>query len=399
MDKQTLSRYADLIVGFGANVQPGQIVVVGCEPGTEYMTRAIAESAYQHGAKFVDVGWFDPMVKRARAEFADEDTLEFVPSWYSERMLAIGDQHCALIGLAAASEPGLMDGLDPARVGKDRLPFLKETMGVINAGTLNWTVAPCPTTTWAQILFPELDKEIALRELENLIFKVCRLDQEDPIAAWNRRLDLLIEKRKQLTEYHFDAVHLFGPGTDLTVGLLPSSRWAGGGRENIDGVRHIANLPTEEVFATPDPQRAEGHVTATMPLVLADGTVVEGLHVQFENGQATRIEADRGGEVLDSLAHGDTTGTRLGEIALVDRESQIGKLDRVFYTTLLDENAACHIALGAGYALVEDKADEPKVNKSGIHIDFMVGSNEVSVDGIARTGENIPLLRDGDWQI
>jgi aminopeptidase len=365
----------------------------------EYLTRAVAESAYGHGAKFVDVSWFDPWVKRARIEHAAEDTLDFVPSWYGERMIALGDQHCATIGFAGPPQPEIMAGLDPARLGKDRLPALKESMPIVNKRLINWTGVPCPTPEWGKMLFPDLDESSALSELERLIFQVCRLNEPDPIAAWNERFKELSEKERALTGRRFDAIHFLGPGTDLTIGLLESSRWESGDETTVDGIRHAPNIPTEEIYTTPDPLRADGHVTATKPLVLSNGTVVKGLRVEFKDGQAVSIEADEGGEVLSALCHGDEGGTRLGEVSLVDGESQIGQLDHVFYTTLIDENAVCHLALGAAYALVDHPDDEPKINESGIHIDFMIGSNDVAASGITKSGERVPLLENGQWQI
>ncbi|HTE62930.1 MAG TPA: aminopeptidase, partial [Solirubrobacteraceae bacterium] len=220
MDDATLARFADLVVGFGANVQPEQIVAIGCEPGKEYLVRALAGSAYRHGAKFVDVGWFDPHVKRARIEHAREETLEFVPPWYGQRVLALGDQRAARVALSGPSAPGLMADLDPARVGKDRLPTVREGIKVVNDRTTNWTICPCPTQVWADLVFPELDPAERLERLERELLHVLRLDEDDPIATWRARADTLVTSAERLSERRFDALHYEGPGTDLTVGLL-----------------------------------------------------------------------------------------------------------------------------------------------------------------------------------
>jgi aminopeptidase len=399
MDDASLARFADLVVGFGANVQEDQIVAIGCEPGKEYLVRALAASAYRHGAKFVDVGWFDPYVKRARIEFAREETLEFVPSWYGERVLALGDQRAARIAISGPAAPGLMADLDPVLVGKDRLPTVREGIKVVNERTTNWTICPCPTQTWADLVFPDLEEAERLPRLERELLHVLRLDEDDPIAAWRSRADTLVNSAERLTERRFDALHYEGPGTDLTIGLLPSSGWRAARFHTVDGIEHMPNLPTEEVFTTPDPERTEGTVRSTKPLVLTDGTVVRDLVVRFEGGRVAELTASEGGETLRTITQTDEGAARLGEVALVDREGRIGELGTIFYDTLLDENAASHIALGQGFPFVLDDEDRDRGNESQIHIDFMIGSNELSVTGITTTGERVPVLVEGRWRI
>jgi aminopeptidase len=399
MDDATLARFADLVVGFGANVQDDQIVAIGCEPGKEYLVRALAASAYRHGAKFVDVGWFDPHVKRARIEHAREDTLEFVPAWYGERILALGDQRAARVALSGPSAPGLMADLDPRLVGKDRLPTVREGIKVVNDRTTNWTICPCPTQAWADLVFPELDEPERLERLEHELLHVLRLDEDDPIATWRARADTLVGSAERLTARRFDALHYEGPGTDLTVGLLPSSAWRAARFETVDGIEHMPNLPTEEVFTTPDPERTTGTVTSTKPLVLTDGTVVRDLVVRFEAGRVAELRASEGGETLETIAATDDGAARLGEVALVDRKGRIGELGTIFYDTLLDENASSHIALGQGFPFLLDDEDKPRANESEIHIDFMIGSNDLSVTGITPEGERVPVLVGGRWRI
>jgi aminopeptidase len=399
MDDATLERFADLVIGFGANVQQDQIVAIGCEPGKEYLVRALAASAYRRGAKFVDVGWFDPYVKRARIAYAREETLEFVPSWYGERILALGDQRAARVALSGPSAPGLMADLDPVLVGKDRLPTVREGIKVVNERTTNWTICPCPTQTWADLVFPDLEEGERLPRLERELLRVLRLDEDDPIAAWRSRADTLVAGAERLTERRFDALHYEGPGTDLTVGLLPSSGWRAARFQTVEGIEHMPNLPTEEVFTTPDPERTEGTVTSTKPLVLTDGTVVRDLVVRFEGGRIAELTASEGGDTLRTISQTDDGAARLGEVALVDRDGRIGELGTIFYDTLLDENAASHIALGQGFPFVLDDDDRPRGNDSQIHIDFMIGSNELSVTGITPAGERVPVLVEGRWRI
>jgi aminopeptidase len=394
-----LERLADLAVTAGVNLQPGQILTVGAEHAQFELARAIADSAYRHGAVFVDVQYFDPYVKRARIAHAAEETLDFVPSWYGRRLHALGEERAARISLAGPGTVGVLDDLDPERAGRDQLPFVKEILDVINERTTNWSVVPCPSPAWAGLAYPDLPPEEALDRLWQEIAHVCRLDEPDPVAAWNERADALAAAAERMNERRFDALHFEGPGTDLTVGLLPTSTFQGARDETVDGVVHLANLPTEEVYATPDPQRVEGVVRSTKPLVLADGTIIRGLDMRFEAGRAVAIDAEQGAGVMRGRAAFDDGASRLGEVALVDREGRIGRLGTVFYDTLLDENAASHIALGDGFDQGLSDEDRSRRNRSSIHIDFMIGGDDVGVTGITREGERVPVLRDGSWQL
>jgi aminopeptidase len=394
-----LQRLADLAVRVGANVQPGQVVAVGADHGQYELARAITISAYKRGARFVDVFYFDPYVKQARIAHAPEETLSFVPRWYGDRMLALGEERAARITLAGPTTTGLLDALDQERAGRDQLPFIKEVLTVVSERTTNWTIIPCPTEPWAGLVHPELPPELALDRLWEEIAHVCRLDEPDPVAAWNERAAALAAAAARLNERGFDALRFEGPGTDLTVGLLPTGTFHAAWDETVGGIRHLANLPTEEVYATPDPERTEGCVRSTKPLVLGDGTIIRGLEVRFEGGRAVEIEAEQGAAVMRGRAAFDESAARLGEVALVDRESRIGQLGTVFYDTLLDENAASHIALGDGFDQGLGDEDRPRRNRSSIHIDFMIGSDEVVVTGITAEGERLPVLRDGIWQI
>jgi aminopeptidase len=394
-----LTRLADLAVVLGANVQEGQIVTVGADHGQHELARAVAESAYRHGALFVDVQYFDPYVKRARIAYAADESLTFVPSWYSHRMLALGEERAARISLAGPTTTGLLDDLDPVRAGRDQLPFVKEILSVINDRTTNWTVVPCPTEPWAALVHPDLPAGEALDRLWEEVAHICRLDEPDPIAAWDEWAGVLTAAAGRLNERRFDALHFEGPGTDLTIGLLPSSTFHAARDQTVDGIVHLANLPTEEVYATPDPQRAEGHVRSTKPLVLADGTIIRGLEARFERGRAVAIDAEQGADVMRGRAAFDEGAARLGEVALVDRQGRIGRLDTVFYDTLVDENAASHIALGDGSDEGLTEEDRARRNRSSIHIDFMIGGDDVRVTGITRDGDRIPVLAGGAWQI
>jgi aminopeptidase len=390
---------ADLIVRFGANVQPGQIVSLSSAPGKESLARAVAESAYKAGAKFVDLNVFDIHLKRARALYAAPDTLGFVPPWYGERMLAIAEQRGANIALTGPVAPHVMDGVDPSLLGKDLLPQLRESIEIVNQRLTNWTAAPCPTPAWADLVHPGLPPADALDRLWQEVSHVCRIDEDDPVAAWEDRMERLTEVAGRLDEVRLDSLHFEGPGTDLTVGLLPSCRWLCARLTTVDGVVHVPNLPTEEVFTTPDPARVDGHVRSTKPLFVS-GVLITGLRVRFERGIAVEIDADQGADTLRALSSRDPGAARLGEVALVDRDSRIGNLETVFFDTLLDENAASHIALGEGLDFtVLDERDRQRINRSELHIDFMIGSSEVAVTGVDSGGAEVPLLRDGIWQL
>jgi aminopeptidase len=400
MDETTLARFAALAVEFGANVQPGQIVSISGSPGKETLVRAIAAQAYRRGAKFVDVAWFDPWVKRARIEHAPDDTLEFVPPWYGERMLALGRERAANISLSGPSAPALLDDLDPVRAGRDRLPSIKESGEVVNRRELNWTILPGPTTAWADLVHPELEPAERLARLEEQLVHVLRLDEDDPVAAWTARADTLVAVSERLSERGFDALRYRGEGTDLTVGLVPGVRWAAARFATAEGIPHMPNLPTEEVFTSPDPERVDGRVRSTKPLVLADGTVVRDLRVEFAGGRVTNLEASSAQDTMRTIIQRDEGAARLGEVALVDGEGRIGALDTVFYDTLIDENAASHLALGRAFPfLADDEGRGETLNTSDIHIDFMIGSPQLEISGITRAGEEVPVLSEGRWRI
>ncbi len=394
-----IRRLAELAVRFGANVQPGQIVVLSSEPGKEALARAVADAAYDHGALFVDLRVFDLYLKRSRVQYADPDTLSYVPPWWGQQVLAYGEHRCARIGLTGPADPHVMDGVDLELLGRDTLPRVREANEVLNARTTNWCLIPCPTPEWGRLVHPDLDPAQAHDRLWEEIAHVCRLDEPDPVAAWGERLDRLTGLCAKLDALRLDRLRFEGPGTDLEVGLLPGSRWQAARLETVGGIEHVPNIPTEEVFTTPDPTRTQGHVTSTKPLELT-GTTITGLRVKFEQGQAVDIDADVGATALSTLARQDEGGARLGEVALVDRDSRIGQLGTIFYDTLLDENAASHIALGQGLEFaVEGEDSLRQVNASTIHVDFMIGSDDVAVTGTTPDGRDVPLLRDGDWQL
>ncbi|MGZ4390921.1 MAG: aminopeptidase [Gaiellaceae bacterium] len=392
------TRLAELSV-HGANVQEGQIVLVAAEIGLEEQARATAAAAYKRGAKFVDVAYFDPYLKRVRIENADPETLSFVPQWYGERVLKHAEHNGARISMRSVTAPNVMDGLDKSLLGKDMLPSLKETLKVISERSTNWCFVPAPHPAWAALVHPDLPADEAYEQLWHELEHVLRLDEPDPFTAWDERMEVLNNYAARLTERRFDAIELRGTGTELTIGLLPTATWSTADFSTAKGLRHFSNLPTEEVFTTPDPRRTSGQVTATKPLVLGDGTIISGLTVRFEDGVAVEIDADENVEALRGLTEIDEGARRLGELALVDGEGRIGPLNTVFYNTLLDENASSHIALGNGFPFLIEDEDRKRANASTQHIDFMIGSAELDVDGVTADGERVPVLRNLAWQI
>jgi aminopeptidase len=395
MDPAALERYAELIVRFAANVQPGQNVELGSELGKEELTRAVVGSAYRAGAKHVAVTYDDLHLKRARILHAPDDALGYAPDWVRRQVQELNERHGASIYLSGAAEPGILDGLDGDRIGRDRSPEAVDWQDAINARTVNWTVVPAPTAAWAGLVHRDVEPAEALERLWEQVFHVCRMDEDDPVAAWRQRSAELQNVAHRLTGLRLDSLRFRGPGTDLTVGLLPTSRWVGGGEETVDGIAHMANLPTEEVFTTPDPARTSGVVRATKPLDMA-GTTVRDLEVRFEDGRAVEFRAQSGADALRARTQRDEGGARLGEVALVDREGRIAPLETVFFDALLDENAASHIALGSAYETVEAE-DLDRINRSEIHIDFMIGGDDVSVIGVTGAGEEIEILTGGRW--
>ena len=389
---------AQLAAQVGANVAPGQTVLVRARLGQEPLARAVAAACYDLGAHQVEVQYDDPYVQRARLEHAPDQALGEVISWARERPTQLAAMRGALIGFSGPVAPGLLDDLDPARVGRDTVPLV-EWNQVIADQSVNWTIVPGPSAGWAKLVFPDLDDELASTRLWEQLAHVCRLDEPDPLAAWQRRSRELVEAASRLDAAALDSLRFEGPGTDLRIGLLPGVRWEGGEFSTAWGRAHLPNLPTEEVFTSPDPERTEGTVRATKPL-LVSGRAVNGLRVRFEHGRAVAIDADEGAPLLRELLRRDADAVRLGEVALVDASGRIGPLGTVFHDTLLDENAASHIAFGTGFvSLAQDEASAQRINSSAVHTDFMIGGRDVNVTGTTRDGREVPVLMDSRWAL
>jgi aminopeptidase len=390
---------AALAVEGSANVADGQTVIVRANLVDAALVRAIVRAAYRRGAHQVEVEWNDPLVRKIRLEEAGDAALGWVSPWVHELPTKLGELHGSVITLVGNPAPGLYDDIEAGRLGRDTVP-LPEWGAVVAERTVNWAIVPSPTREWAGLVHPDLDGDAALERLWSQIEHVCRLDERDPGAAWRARAADLAGSSERLTLAQLDSLHFEGEGTDLHVGLLPGVRWLGGALTTVWGREHLPNVPTEEVFTSPDPERTEGVVRSTKPL-LVNGRAVTGLRMRFEGGRAVEIEADSGAELLRELASRDEGAARLGEVALVDGSGRIGPLDTVFHHTLLDENAASHLAIGRGFPfLAEDPQPAARINISAIHTDFMIGGPGVRVSGRTRDGRDVEVLaQDGTWRL
>jgi aminopeptidase len=396
-----LSRYADLIVRVGANVQPGQTLLVTGLVDHAPLVRAIAESGYRAGARFVDASYADMHLRHSLIEHAAEEDLSHTHPWQLARSSSLDGN--ALIMISGDPEPTLLGDLDQRRVGMTRATeAMQAQLKSQMARSVNWAIAAFPTAGQAEQMFGEPDVE----RLWDAVATAVRLDEDDPVDAWHAHTEKLRARCLQLDELALDAIRFQGPGTDLTVGMYPGARWSGGGIETTSGIWHVANIPTEEVFSVPDWRRTEGTVRSTRPLALG-GTIVEDLEMRFEAGEAVEVTASVGAEAVTAQMDTDDFGRALGEIALVDGESRVGKTGLTFFDTLFDENAACHIAYGAAVTFGIDELDGVPpdelrargINVSSVHTDFMIGGPQVAVDGLTKDGTAVPILREDVWQL
>ena len=394
--EELVERLAELAVVVGANVQPGQVVRIRSEVGQDAMVRAVAEAAYRRGARFVDVDLTDPVVDRGRVVHASADALEYVPRWPDVRLRELDEEHGANIKVTGLSAPGLFADLDPVRVNRIRRPPGRVWREI--EYRVNNTVVPGATMPWARWLRPELPPEEALDALWADLAVVCRLDASDPAGAWRARFAELERRAQALTALRLDAVRLRGRGTDLVVGLPSSTRWEHPCNVSERGIRHAWNLPSEEVYTVPDRGRVDGHVRLTRPANVG-GRLIDDVALKFESGELVAVSGGGGIEALREFVRGDQGTGRLGEIALVDRESAVRKAGRVFGVILLDENAASHIALGFGFPELVAEDERHLVNDSGDHLDVMVGSEEVEISGVQTDGRELVLLQAGRWML
>ncbi len=399
-----LERYATLAVRSGANVQPGQEVVVPCHVEHVDVVRAVARAAYRAGASRVTPFYTDLHLRRAAIELGPPETLGVTPDWLLDVVVSWRETKPAIISLSGVADPTLFDGLDPTLVARSNPSDWRALyLPLVNERLTNWVIVAAPTPGWANTVYGEPDVE----RLWDAVAGATRLDREDPVAAWDEHVARLEARASALNERRFDAIRYRGPGTDLTVGLSPASRWLSARFTTRDGIAHLPNIPTEEVFTTPDWRRAEGTVRSTMPLVVPGvGARVEGLSFVLRDGRIVEVSADRdGAAIIENQLDADERARFLGELALVTGDSAVKQTGVIFHDTLFDENAACHIAFGAGLPFAVEGADgldreallDAGVNVSGTHVDFMVGGPEVEVDGLDASGTAVPVIRDDAW--
>ena len=406
VDPVKLDRLAEVAVKVGLRLEPGQDLFLTAPVAALPLARRIAEHAYRTGAGLVTPILSDEEMTLSRFRFAEDASFDRAPGWLYEgaaRAFAANSARLAIVG----EDPMLLADEDPAKVGRANKansiayrPALEKIAGF----DINWNIVAFPTLSWAKRVFPGEGDDAAVMRLADAIFAASRIETDDPVAAWAEHNAALSRRTDWLNGKRFRALHYSGPGTDLTIGLADGHEWQGGATRAKNGVTCNPNIPTEEVFTTPHALRVEGHVVGTKPLSY-QGSLIDGIAVRFEAGRIVEAKATRGEDVLRKVLAADEGASRLGEVALVPHSSPISKSGLMFYNTLFDENAACHIAVGqcysqcfvSGETLTVEEIAARGGNKSIIHIDWMIGSGAIDIDGLDANGGRIPVFRRGEW--
>lgn len=404
--QEYLEKYAELVVKVGVNVQPNQTLVINTSIDQAEFIRLVVKNAYQVGAKNVVVNWNDDVVTRLKYDLApDESFLEY-PTFRAQEQIALAKEGAAFMSVISSS-PDLLSGVDPKRIAnfqKASGEALETFRQYIQSDKVSWTVIAAPSQAWAEKVFPDVDPSEQIDALWNAIFKAVRVDQEDPIAAWKTHDETLHEKADYLNNKNYQSLHYTAPGTDLTVDLPKGHIWCGAGSISEDNIHFMANMPTEEVFTVPHKHGVNGYVSSTKPLSYA-GNIIDQFTITFENGKIIKVEAKTGEDILKQLVETDEGSHFLGEVALVPHQSPISQSNILFYNTLFDENASNHFAIGSAYSfcleggkkMSKEDLEKHGLNSSITHVDFMVGSAEMNIDGITEDGKTEAIFRNGNW--
>lgn len=410
--QELLQKYAETIVKVGLNLRKGQRLVIfnatarGVPPSGRDLVHEVTKAAYKAGAKYVEAIWGDEEMHRIRLQYAPADSFDEYPNFLINALLDMVNNGDALLSIYA-NDPDALAGLDPERVAAMQKTHLTNYAPVgmqVSRNAVNWCVAASAAPAWAAKIFPDLTPEEAMEKLWQAIFQTTRADQPDPVAAWTSHIGNLVNRAKYMQAKKYSALHYKGPGTDFTIGMPRGHRWIAARMPAENGVDFTANMPTEEVFTLPDRHRAEGTVSATFPLSYG-GSLIEDFSVTFKDGQIVKVNAKKNEAILQKIVDTDEGSKRLGEIALVPASSPIAKRGHLFYNTLFDENASCHLAIGRAYRftltggeeLTEEEFTAAGGNTSLNHVDFMIGSPQMNIDGIKEDGTHEPVMRQGEW--
>lgn len=407
--KENLEKYANLLITKGVNVQKGHTLIIAISVEHYQLASLLTKKAYQAGAAEVVVDYIDDKIARQRLLHADYERLINVPSYLVEKSNYFLEKNASRL-FVRSSDPNAFAGVDPERLSeatKATAIALEKQRAASQANKFSWNLVAAPSPEWAAMVFPNLaTEEEQVDALWDAIFKMNRIYEENPIKAWDDHQAKLEAKAKILNDYQFDALHYVAPGTDLTLGMPENHLWEAAGSKNAQGEEFIANMPTEEVFTAPDYRRADGYVSSTKPLSYA-GVVIEGMRFTFKGGQITEVTAKKGEETIKRLVEENDGARSLGEVALVPHKTPISLSGLTFFNTLFDENASNHLAIGAAYAFslkggTEMSQEELKaagLNRSTAHVDFMIGSDKMDIDGITKDGKVVPIFRGGEWAI
>ncbi|NEW06463.1 aminopeptidase [Paenibacillus sp. SYP-B3998] len=403
-----LEKYAELVIRIGVNLQKGQDLMIESPMESLELTRLIVKKAYEAGASFVQVHWQDDLITRSRFEYAVDEAIDYYPDWYTSMLERFVENGGALLNIKVP-DPDLYKGIDASmisRASKAAATARKTYQQYVRTSKFSWCLIKAPTQAWASKVFADFPEEQRMDAMWDAIFRMNRIYEEDPVAAWRIHIKQLQRMREVLNAKKYTALQYRAPGTNLRIELPEGHIWLGGDKGNEQGIRFVANMPTEEVFTMPKKTGVNGTVACTKPLNV-NGAIVDKFSFVFENGRVIDYTAEVGYEHLESLMNMDAGSRYLGEVALVPVDSPISNMNRIFYNTGIDENASCHLALGSCYPiniangakLSKEELDERGGNTSLIHVDFMMGSADLEIDGVLSNGDVEPVFRKGNWAL